>query len=373
MSLTFSMINHDEGKVITVFVPGRDPQVAFEDHPNFNAILEGALAGDESVLDLFDVATTAADRFEGLSERVSVANGRVYLDGDEVHNSLTTQIIRFIDEGRNFQPLVEFFENVQSNPNEHSKEQLYGWLDARDFTINEDGMIVGYKGVYANGDGFTSTHSGPESDGVRVNGESRSGRIYQEIGDVVEMPRANVHHDPASGCSTGLHVADFYYAKSYGNVVLEVVVNPRDVVSVPTETNWNKVRVCRYVVSGVVDAPYTDALKEDTYLSDVYPEDDYGDEDDDSCGDPTCSWCHPELEDNYLSDNYVDDSADPDYLAPDLYKGDVYEDTDPRRNGRTLTVEGFDFARNKVIVRGDSGLTRKISLPRLKSRKYRLV
>ena len=71
-------------------------------------------------------------------------------------------------------------------------------------------------------------------------------------GRIVEMPREMV--DPVRGntCSQGLHVAAFKYAHSdYGNGeghLLEVKVNPRDVVAVPPDYDNQKMRVCKYKV-----------------------------------------------------------------------------------------------------------------------------
>jgi hypothetical protein len=64
------------------------------------------------------------------------------------------------------------------------------------------------------------------------------------------MPRSDVQHDPARSCHTGLHVGTYEYAHSYADAaLLTVLVNPRDVVSVPTACGATKMRVCRYVVS----------------------------------------------------------------------------------------------------------------------------
>jgi hypothetical protein len=52
-------------------------------------------------------------------------------------------------------------------------------------------------------------------------------------------------------------VGTYDYAKRYANgALLKVHVNPRDVVSVPTGEG-EKVRVCRYVVEDIIDAPET--------------------------------------------------------------------------------------------------------------------
>jgi len=64
------------------------------------------------------------------------------------------------------------------------------------------------------------------------------------------------------GCHTGLHVGTYAYASNFGQgALLEVQVNPRDVVSVPTDCSAAKMRTCRYVVVDTIDQPYTTAVK----------------------------------------------------------------------------------------------------------------
>ena len=269
MSVSYTLIGNGDDSNIVVFIPGEAPQVAHSSHPNFDRILAGAVANDERVIELFDIASTVARKFQRLSERVTTANGKLYLDGVEVANALTEQVLRFMDEGLNdWVPLVNFFENVQANPNEHSREQLYAWLDAGAFTITHDGMIVGYKGVRpASGRvGFESINAGK----AIVDGLVVEGRIPNRLGSVIEMPRDEVQHDPSVGCHTGLHVGTYGYANGFAQgALLEVHVNPRDVVSVPTDCSAQKMRTCRYVVIDTIDQPYDTAVKPYDYVWDV--------------------------------------------------------------------------------------------------------
>lgn len=333
-TLQYSIVSVGDESNITVFA-NEGVHVAHSSHPNYTTIV-GEVLGNETpsvdfVLSLFDTSKTVAKRFENLSERVTVANGRVYFDGDEVNNSLTKQIVAFLNEGiRDWQPLVLFMENVAQNPNEHSREQLYRWLSQHDFPIDVNGHIVAYKGVTRpDEDGIAySIHSGQAT----VDGEVKTGRIPNEIGSTVEMPRLDVHHDPSVGCSTGLHAGTWNYANGFGQgTTLTVSINPRDVVSVPTDCNDQKVRVCRYVVEDVVESPYTSAYtgSDDEYDDgydddedtgpeyDEYGYDDYGnynedydqcldDEDEDDsdyeqpfgptnpCDDVACGYCYPQ-------------------------------------------------------------------------------
>jgi hypothetical protein len=216
---------------------------------NFDEIVDAVRADAYSeVFDLIDLAKAAGKRFSELTERVSVRDGNVYFDGDIVHNSLADAIVRALSEGAEFIGLVNFLEKIHQNPRKHSRENLYDWLNTHEFTITNDGDLVGYKGV---SEDMTSISAGP---GI-VNGVETNGHLDNSVGNVVSIARSYVQHDPSIGCSTGLHVGTWDYASSFGPVVVKVLVNPRDVVSVPTDCNWAKMRVSRYKVVEVLDNP----------------------------------------------------------------------------------------------------------------------
>jgi hypothetical protein len=270
MSTQYTINSNDEDTFVVAFVAGQAlPLVAAKSgNPNFDAIVAGLVSGGASadeLVRLFDVSVAVSEKFEKLSDRVLVEGGNVLFDGEVVGSPVAKQIVRFLDEGEDFVPLVAFMENVMDNPNEHSREQLYSWLDRRDFTITSDGMIVGYKGVAADDEfGFRSISSGREPVYVTdEDGETAkfTGRIPNPVGATVEMSRNLVQHDPSVGCHVGLHVGTWDYANSFARgTVLEVHVNPRDVVSVPTDCDWAKVRVCKYTVVQAIDAPYSSGL-----------------------------------------------------------------------------------------------------------------
>ena len=261
--MKYNLVSNGDYSNITVFCEG-EMYVADTAHPNFKKIVLAAVASDDSVVDMFDQEKAVAQKFEKLSERVSIAGGKVFFDGDEVNDALTNQIVRFMEEGvENWKPLVNFFENVASNPNEHSRIQLFEWLNRHKFTITSEGNILGYKAVHTDTtDGETVVYKSSSSGTALVNGVAQSGQIKQSLGDMVEMPRSNVQHDPAQGCHTGLHFGTWSYARSFlgeSGTVVAVVVNPRDIVSVPTDCDAQKVRTCRYVLSEVVDGPTVSA------------------------------------------------------------------------------------------------------------------
>jgi hypothetical protein len=274
-SLMFFHADTPDGEVITVMIPG-DPKVADSTHPNFAKIKDVCLASmrgepsmtTDELVELFDVSVAVKRGFSRLSERVTVENGEVCLDGDPVESGLTKQIVRFLDEGESFEPLVNFMEKIAGNPNDHSRDQAWDWLNNHDFTITDDGDVVAYKGVTSDGKGgYRSGYSGH----AFVDDEEVHGHVPNYVGAVVTMPRSEVAHDPSTACHSGLHVGTFRYAKSYAQgAMLRVLVNPRDIVSVPTDARGEKIRVCRYVVDSIIDAPDTAAL----YRTEPFTDDD---------------------------------------------------------------------------------------------------
>jgi hypothetical protein len=262
--------------VVIVVVDGV-PYSASDQHPNFKEILRLSTEGDTGVIDLFDVSISISKKFEHLSERVSVKDGRVWFDNETVNAAIEAQIMEFYNSGEDFMPVVNFLDKLMQNPNPDSREQLYAWLDAHKFTITPEGNLLGYKGVRKLADGkYESVNHGR----AIVNGEEHKGAIPNNIGDVVTMPRGDVEFNPGVGCSTGLHVGTWSYARGWAQgEVLEVTVNPRDVVSVPHDCSAQKLRTCRYVVTGVAEADYNTPLKasSNNYGDDAY--DDYDDED----------------------------------------------------------------------------------------------
>lgn len=284
--LTYSLIENDGEQSLLVMSPGREPIVVAGDHPYFDAILAGARVGDEDVYELADLGKTAASRFQKLTDRVTVQDGRVYFDTVLVDNALTETLLRFIEAGvEDWKPLVRFYEKVESNPNMHSREMLYTWLANQDFSITEEGDIVGYKGVRkgANGE-LTSISRGR----AFVDGVEHNGNIPNHIGAVISMPRDKVQFDPSVGCHTGLHVGTYDYASAFAQgALLEVVVDPRNVVSIPTDCGAQKMRCCEYRTIGIIEQRIAEPLRvydrveSDEDYDDEYDEDLWGEYEDD--------------------------------------------------------------------------------------------
>ncbi len=220
---------------------------------------------------------SAAQRVENFSKGTfTVKEGQIHINGNVVPAVLGNKIVRFADEGLPHQPLVRFAENLQKNPSFRAVNELFQFLEKNDHPITENGNFIAYKKVR---DNFKDVHTG---------------KMDNSIGRVVEMPRNQVDENPEETCSHGLHVANYDYASKFygGGLMLEVEVNPADVVAVPVDYNQAKMRVCKYKVLGIVDQEHSTEVALRYTNEDDRSFDDVGYCVD--CDDMGCSSCDPD-------------------------------------------------------------------------------
>lgn len=76
-----------------------------------------------------------------------------------------------------------------------------------------------------------------------------------KIGEPVIMPRSECDSKQENTCSRGLHVAgkDWLQNNYFGKESLIVLVNPADVVAVPPEDSYGKMRTCAYYPVALVE------------------------------------------------------------------------------------------------------------------------
>ena len=81
-----------------------------------------------------------------------------------------------------------------------------------------------------------------------------AGQVTVDIEDgvtVVTMERNAVDDDKDRTCSSGLHFCSKDYLGHFGGERIMILkINPRDVVSIPSDYNDSKGRACRYEVIG---------------------------------------------------------------------------------------------------------------------------
>jgi hypothetical protein len=278
------------------------PSVIGKTHPNFykikKALLQKNFLEVENMLDVKD----------GYKE---FSNGRIAVDGDNliydgaiIHNVLTQRIVEMIHNGDEATPMLNFLVNLMDNPSEGSIDQLYTFLEHENLPITEDGCFLAYKAINRD---YTDKYTGT---------------ISNKVGDKVKMPYEEVTADPTKHCSSGLHCGSIEYVRCYGNFqtdennehtgdrLVTVKVNPSAVVSVPEDSDRQKVRVYRYVVHEEIENPYDLVPK---YEAPVYY-DDEGNEYDDEDYDDFESW---------------DDGVVPDGQSQYSWEGNPYSDEGP--------------------------------------------
>lgn len=314
----FSLTEDSKGKSLAIFYGDGDSETIPETHVSFKPIIEKLISGqanDEEIRDMTRVLETVARKMSALSERVSVDGKDVYFDGDPLRGEISDIIKKMFEEGRtlDFKPLVNFLEKAKTNPSLQSIDDLYRWIRNGDLVIDQDGDIIAYKAVLVNNDGVsTSIHAGP----AFVNGEAFDGYVPNVPGTVISMARSLVDDDPHRGCSVGLHAGTYAYASEFrgwqrwcATRLLLVKINPRDVVSVPTDHSDAKMRVARYTVLTQIEERLSVAVYQPELPYDDTEEDFYGDEDD------------YDYEDDFLEDDedeeYEDDEDEESYAEND--------------------------------------------------------
>jgi hypothetical protein len=280
-------LNIKDGKsTLTVFTTEGNIVTIDGDHPNYKDAWEAVRKDDEQgFMAQADVISGIRHAFEAVTDRVTVEGNSLYLDGEQIDGRLAETIIDFRRKGDNYMPLVNFIGRLSDNPSMRSRDQLYTWLAERNFTITPSGKFIAYKGVSKAGDKFRSHFSGRAS----VNGVEQHGQIVQGIGDVVTMPRPKVNDNADIGCSQGLHAGTWEYASTFGNgYTLTVEIDPANVVSVPSDCSFQKLRVCEYRITGAAEIPYAERVVAD------YDECECDHSDDPYCAD-TCEYCGAEI------------------------------------------------------------------------------
>ena len=163
---------------------------------------------------------------------MKLLDGILYWHGIKQESGIARRIVSDIETGKFDNRYVEFMRKLMLNPSYKSVEMLYDFLEHNKFEILENGNILAYKGL-------KRTENGPR--------DWFTGLVPNWANTTVTMPRNMVEDDPTKACSQGLHIASKEYARDYGNVV-EVSVDPADIVSVPYNYNNKKCRCCRYEV-----------------------------------------------------------------------------------------------------------------------------
>ncbi len=264
--------------ILSMIIDGKIHTVTPE-HVSFGMIKRALRNNeDEKVIKLLDMGR-AIEEFvnEGGQGKVFMKDGEVYYNNVVVHSSLVDHIKKMMYENFPFKHLLRFLDHLHNNPSYKSRQELWGFIQNHGLHITEDGCFLAYKAIRNN---WT---------------DKWTGLINNSVGQIVKVDRSQVNDDHNVHCSIGLHVGGLDYVTTYGNHssgdrIIIVKVDPVNAVSVPTDANFLKLRVCEYEVL----REYEDPLDKMVYT----------DEGEDLEEDPWGSWYDTDIE---LDDEDLED------------------------------------------------------------------
>lgn len=216
------------GDSVTVFANGK-PYTVNRTAKIFNAALE-AVKNDnvELFLQVVNTKDTVVQKSGG---KVRIENGNLMFGDRVVTGLISARVFDMMELGLSIDPMLAFIENLMKNPSKRAVDELFGFIEACDLPITEDGHFLAYKRVRED---YLDVHSGT---------------MDNSVGNVVEMERNLVDEDKSRTCSAGLHFCSYEYLKHFsGERIVVVKINPADVVAIPIDYNNSKGRTCRYEV-----------------------------------------------------------------------------------------------------------------------------
>lgn len=245
-----------------------------------------------------------------------VIDGELLVEGQKVPSQLATKILEFEKEGLPHKPLVEFAKKLLQNPSFRAVNELFQFLEKNNHPITPSGNLIAFKRVRHD---FKDIYSG---------------KFDNSPGQIVKMPRNQVDEDQNRTCSNGLHISNFEYAHLHyassdpsTDIMIEVEVNPKDVVAVPVDYSNSKMRVSEYLVIGTIDKELSGELLRGHHVSSSSSdEDDFDDSEDDDD-----DW---DQDDGSFDNEENNDSAPSDPRASNdpIFHEDHAEDHDPWDN-----------------------------------------
>ena len=237
---------------LTAFVDGV-PYTVLRSDPRFTPLYEAMKNKDYSAVPDIVIESPVLAMFNDVlydQGDYRVDKGKVFYKDREVEGFLINKLFEFLEEGLDTMPMILHIGKVLSNPSFNSvRELIDGFLFHRNLPVDEDGDVIGWKGLR---DDEYSCHGNKRT--IVLTGKvDASGRIYNGDGETIRVDRSQVDDNPNHYCSYGLHVGTWDYASSFGDITKSVKFNPADAVSVPHD--GHKLRLCGYKVIERVTIP----------------------------------------------------------------------------------------------------------------------
>lgn len=208
---------------------------------------------------LVDVRRIIAEYTQG---NINVYEGKVFWKETELHGVIVDRIVTMFKEGFSVEPIALFIDNLMQNQSKRAITELYGFLEKGNMPITPDGCFLAYKRV---NDQYMDIHSRSVCNKpAALWTKEDNATPVKKVGNVtttinkngfteVSMPREKVDDNQHNTCSHGLHFCRMDYLPNFtGDRTIIVRINPKDVVSIPTDYNSTKGRCCKYEIVGEI-------------------------------------------------------------------------------------------------------------------------
>lgn len=198
----------------------------------FNMVLEAVKNNDEAALEAaVNIRKNITDKLSASSASVRIEDNKIMHGNREITGLISSRIFEVIRLGLSVDPMIKFLENLMANPSKRAVDELFGFMEACNLPITEDGHFLAYKRVR---DDYFDVHSRT---------------LDNSVGNTLEMARNLVDEDKNNTCSYGLHFCSYDYLKHFsGERIVVLKINPADVVAIPADYNNSKGRTCKYEV-----------------------------------------------------------------------------------------------------------------------------
>jgi len=249
-------------EAIILFINGKNIRVEKTDKKYAKILQVFQLPKDQQESEVESIlnAVVKADKVIKETESFDVQGEDIFYKGEKLPKAFSDKVLSIIADGLPLENFEKFWDNLTQNPSAQSVKELTEFLNYKELPITEDGHFLAYKGVENN---YYSSHGNKETK-VLQGTVNHLGQIYNGVGEMIEVRRRDVDDDREKHCSFGLHAGSLDYARGFASRMVVVKINPADVVSVPSDCDCQKVRVCKYeVVSDFVEEITASVVNED--------------------------------------------------------------------------------------------------------------
>ena len=242
-------------------------------HPHYLELVEAVRTEDEATfLRIMEIGHNIQNWSE---DNFRFTDGVLYYGDEQIHDVITDRIIDLICNKFSFKNMLRFLERLYKNPSYRAIQQLYTFMVHKHLPITPDGYILMYKAI------TNDWH------------DKWTQKLDYRIGQSPSMPRHQVEDNPDCPCGPGLHAGSIEFVKGYGSAgdrTIIVKVDPANVVSIPKDSDCQKVRTCGFEIVaeygedllGTVNRDYSSENHENDENSlDSEDDSDYNDEDED--------------------------------------------------------------------------------------------